>query len=147
MELLDAAAKLPERPGHAALRALGEQLRQLDVAQADIDAARTGDPRHIMARHPDGPVLALRWYEADYVSTVHSHAWTVIVGLDGSGTLERFELVDGKAKPVRVEPTDAPNVCVIDGGEIHRQHAGPNGALELIIIAVYDPAGQTEHET
>jgi hypothetical protein len=148
MDLLDAAAALPGRPGHAALRALGERLRAYDVDPADIDAVMTGEPRRFLAQHPDGPILALRWYEPDYVSTVHSHAWTILRGLAGSGTLERFALVDGKAKAHSREPTDPPGICVIDGDEIHRQHAGPDGALELVIIRAYDAANpQVEYAT
>jgi hypothetical protein len=149
--LLTAASALPKRPGHAALESLAEQLRALVPAldPDDLDAVRTGDPRRILARHRDGPVIALRWYEPGYVSTVHSHAWTILVGLEGSGTLERFELVGGRARSVANAPTDAPNVALIDGDEIHRQHAGPQGALELVLIGDYDPEArpQTEYET
>jgi hypothetical protein len=138
-DLLDDAAALSERPGHAALRALGERLRDYRVDPRDIEAVRTGEPRRFLARHDAGPLIALRWYEPGYVSTVHSHSWTVLVGLAGSGTLERFELADGKARLVSTEPTDPPNVAVLDGAEIHRQRASGEGALELVLIGDYDP--------
>jgi hypothetical protein len=148
VNILGAAAQLPKRPGHDALRELGEQLRAYRVDEHAVESARTRDPRHVIEQHDDGPLIALRWYEPGYVSTIHSHSWTIIVGLDGSGTLERFELVNDRAKHVSTEATDAPNVCVIDGDEIHRQASGPAGALELILIGEYDLANpqMTEYD-
>lgn len=149
-ELLATAAALPKCPGHDALRMLGGQVRACaaTVDAADLDAVRAGDPRRILARHPDGPVVALRWYEPGYTSTVHSHDWTVLLTLDGGGTLERFALFDGRAKAVAAEPNEPQSLTVIDGGEIHRQHAGAHGALEFIVIGDYDAARpHTEYDT
>ncbi len=141
-ELLDAAASLPDKPGHDALMHLAPLLRAVadSLDAATIDAVRGGDPRLILGQHPDGPLLALRWYEPDYRSTVHAHAWAVLLGLAGTGTLERFVLGgEGRAQRHACESTDAPNVAPIDGGEIHRQLAGPDGTVELVVIGEYDP--------
>lgn len=137
--LLDTAATLGERPGPDALRAIGAQLQQyattVDLADARAQVS-PADPRAILARHDDGPVLALRAYAPGEVSTVHAHAWTVLCALDGGGALERWRADDtGGACLVATEATGDAAVC-IDGFEPHRQRTSI-GTLELVLIGDY----------
>ncbi len=126
--VLDAAAAFDRRPGHAALRAFEPALREI-AASLDherVAALRSADePRLFLAQRDNGPVLALRSYAPDERSTVHSHAWTVLFGLEGGGSLERWTDEAGGARLVDVEQTVVGRASVIDGDEPHRQgHRG-----------------------
>lgn len=149
-KLLDHAAALGDRPGHAALRQLGAELQQfaatLDYAEV-VASMAPENPRAMLARRDDGPILALRKYDPGHASTVHSHAWTVLVALEGGGALERWQpQVDGTARLVHAEGT-SPVASVINGGEAHRQRS-ESGVLELLIVGNYrDVEGwQTDYE-
>jgi hypothetical protein len=148
--VLEAAAELTDHPGHDALRGLTPLLTDLaaELDPADVAALRTApEPRAILAGHPSGPVVALRYYAPGERSTVHSHAWTVLYGLEGSGSLQRWADSDGGARLSDVVPTSPGRAAPIDGDECHRQVASREGCLELVVIGDYQPgAPRAEYE-
>src|SRR5687768_4863790 len=91
--LLADAAEAGPNPGTGRLRELAVALRG---AAAGLDAAALrsslseGEPRLMLARDPHGPALGLRWMGPGEVTTVHHHAWTVILQLDGESAFERW---------------------------------------------------------
>ena len=140
--LLDAAARLPDTATANDLRPLVEGVEAI-AAQLDVDQARAAlspaVPRMLLRRHPGGPVLALRWFAPGEVSTVHHHAWTVLVGLAGVMSFERW--ADGSRgagatlRGAELVGAGAP-VCIGEG-ELHRQAAGAEGSLELVLLGHY----------
>src|SRR5687767_15145050 len=84
---------MPVAPSHAQLERvavlLSEVAGRVDVERALTDVTHD-HPRALIAGDLPGPLVVLRWYAPGEVSTVHHHAWTVIVGLHGSGELERW---------------------------------------------------------
>ena len=123
--VLDHAAALPTDPLRAELEAIADELRRL---------ADSIDVIHAIGLHADGPLIALRRFVAGEVSTVHSHPWTILVALDGEGTLERWS----PDTWVAAERTGARPV-VIGEDEAHRQRTSA-GVLELVMLRDYGDA-------
>lgn len=141
--LLDAAAAAPASPGAGELLALGAELAEMAAAVDPIRARQAvtdETPRGILARHPDGPVLVLRWYQPGAVSTVHHHAWTILTGVAGSGTVERWVDAPDGARLRSVSGLHPGQVACLGQREGHRQLAGADGSLELVLIADWGTA-------
>ncbi|MGH9275889.1 MAG: nuclear transport factor 2 family protein [Acidimicrobiales bacterium] len=140
-EVLEAATAISASPTASDLGAMADQLADLG-AQLDVPRARASvteaEPRALLGRHDAGPLLALRWYAPREVSTVHHHAWTVIVQLDGMGGFERW-IGGGDGGPTlrSAEHVGVGGTIRIGEGELHRQRAGEQGALELVLIGDY----------
>jgi hypothetical protein len=142
--VLGAAAAVPSDSSAADLAGVAAMAVEV-AATLDVDAARAAvtdeEPRAILAHHPAGPVLGLRWYVPGEVSTVHHHAWTILVQLDGDGTLERWSPGPGDTATLRsATGMRAPAACRLGDREVHRQLAGEAGSLELIVIADWTDA-------
>jgi hypothetical protein len=142
--VLAAAAAVPTDSSAADLDAVAAMAVEV-AATLDADAARAAvtddEPRAILARHPAGPVLGLRWYVPGEVSTVHHHAWTILVQLDGDGTVERWSGGPGDTATLRsATGMRRGDACRLGDREVHRQRAGEAGSLELIVIADWTDA-------
>jgi hypothetical protein len=142
--VLAAAAAVPTDSSAADLAAVAAMAVEV-AATLDVDAARAAvtneEPRAILARHPAGPVLGLRWYMPGEVSTVHHHAWTILVQLDGHGTVERWAQGPGDTATLRsATGMRSPAACRLGDREGHRQLAGDAGSLELVVIADWTDA-------
>jgi hypothetical protein len=142
--VLTAARSMPLEPSPAQLDALAALLSEV-AGRLDVDRALAAvphdQPRALLAGALPGPLVVLRWYAPGEVSTVHRHAWTVIVGLHGSGELERW--VDGGAEGPTRRRTDIMTIgrsLVIAENEIHRQRSGEHGSFELILIGDHSDA-------
>jgi hypothetical protein len=143
---LDAALASAALAGHdpdpTTLAALADEVRPI-VDHLDVPALRAAvdrdPPRLVLGTHPDGPLVAVRWFEPGEVTTVHTHAWTVLVTLAGGGAIERWEEADGGARLHAADPTTAGDRTLIRTGEAHRQRAWDRGALELVLIGDYSP--------
>jgi hypothetical protein len=142
--VLAAAAAVPTYSSAADLAAVAEMAVEL-AATVDVDAARAAvtdeQPRAIFARHPAGPVLGLRWYVPGEVSTVHHHAWTILVQLDGHGTVERWRAGPSDTATLRsATGMRRGDACRLGDCEVHRQLADDTGSLELVVIADWTDA-------
>lgn len=140
--VLDAAAGIAAGPSADDLIELAGQVRDI-AAGIDLDRARAAvadAPRAILAQHDAGPVLALRWYEPGEVSTIHHHAWTILAGLDGDGTVERWVDGVGGAELRAAVGLGPGRVACLGEREVHRQRAGEAGSLELVLISDWSDA-------
>lgn len=134
-ELLVAGAGLGPDASRAELDALAGRVVSLAATIDPVAAAAAvpaNDPRHVIALHDSGALLALRRYAADEVSTVHAHPWTILTALEGEGILERWT---PDATWSHAERTGARPV-VIGENEPHRQRTA-TGALELVLLRNY----------
>jgi ketosteroid isomerase-like protein len=141
--ILEAAAAIAPSPAASDLAELAgrvaDQGAQLDVPRARASVT-DAEPRAMLGRTEDGALVALRWYAPGEVSTVHRHAWTVICELEGSGTVERWiDSGDGGASLRSLEHLGVGRTVGIGEGELHRQRADDQGALELVLIGDYSP--------
>lgn len=148
--LLTPALAAGRGPSAQQLAALGAAVEDY-VAELGADALLAlippGTERAFLAQLVDGPVLALRRYAAGERSTVHSHAWTVLVQLDGEAVFDRWRLgADGSADLVERRSLGAGAVTLIGDGEPHRRWARTD-MVEVVLIARYDDeAPKIEHE-
>ncbi len=121
------------------------------VAEVGVDALLAmippGTERAYLAQTDGGPLLALRRYAAGERSTVHSHAWTVLVQLKGEAVFDRWRLADdGTADLVERRSLGAGSLTLIGEGEPHRQWARTD-MVEVVLIARYDDeAPRVDHE-
>lgn len=142
--VLTAAVSMPLEPSPSQLDSLAALLSEvagrLDVERA-LATVTHDHPRALLAGALPGPLVVLRWYAPGEVSTVHRHAWTVIVGLHGSGELERW-VEGGTEGPTRrtTEVLAIGRKLVIAEDELHRQRSGEHGSFELILIGDYSDA-------
>ena len=142
--VLAAAAAAPSDSSAADLDAVAALAVEV-AAGLDVEAAHTAvtdeQPRAILGGHPAGPVLGLRWYVPGEVSTVHHHAWTILVQVDGDGTVERWNPGPGDTATLRsATGMTRGDACRLGDREVHRQLAGEAGSLELIVIADWTDA-------
>lgn len=140
--VLDVAASIPAGPTADDLTELSDRLAEI-AAGIDLDRARAAvvdAPRAILAQHEAGPVLALRSYEPEEVSTIHHHAWTILVGLDGDGTVERWVEGAGGAELRAAVGLGPGRVACLGEREVHRQRTGDAGSLELVLISDWSDA-------
>lgn len=141
-EVLEAASAISGFPTAGDLAEVARLVAELGV-RLDVPHARASvtddEPRALLGRADAGPLLALRWYAPGEVSTVHHHAWTVIFELEGTGALERWVEGDQGPSLISTEHVDAGATIRIGEGELHRQRAGDQGALELVLIGGYSP--------
>lgn len=132
------------------LTVLGAAVEEY-VAEVGADALLAlippGTERAFVAQLEGGPLLALRRYVAGERSTVHSHAWTVLVQIEGEAVFDRWRVVnDGTADLVERRSLGAGALTLIGDGEPHRQWAR-TGMVEVVLIARYDDgAPRVEHE-
>jgi hypothetical protein len=112
------------------------------VAEVGVDALLAmippGVERAYLAQLDGGPLLALRRYAAGERSTIHSHAWTVLVQLQGEAVFDRWRVVeDGTADLVERRSLGVGALTLIGDGEPHRQWARTD-VVEAVLIARYD---------
>ena len=120
---------------------LGAALEEY-VAQVGVDALLAqippGTERAHLALLDGGPLLALRRYAAGERSTIHSHAWTVLLQLEGEAVFDRWRVAnDGTADIVERRSRGAGALTLIGDGEPHRQWARTD-MVEVVLIARYD---------
>lgn len=142
-EVLEAASAISASPNANDLVELAGLVAEF-ASRLDVPRARASvtddEPRALLGRTDAGALLALRWYAPGEVSTVHHHAWTVIFELEGTGAFERW-VEDGDQGPSLsiTERVDVGATIRIGEGELHRQRAGDQGALELVLIGDFSP--------
>ena len=132
------------------LSALGSAVEKY-VAEVGSDTLLAlippGTERAFVAQLDRGPVLALRRYAAGERSTVHSHAWTVVLQIEGKAVFDRWRMTDdGTVDLVERRSLAAGALTLIGDGEPHRQWARTD-MVEVVLIARYDDqAPKVEHE-
>lgn len=121
------------------------------VAEVGVDALVAmippGTLRAYLAQSDGGPLLALRRYVAGERSTIHSHAWTVLIHLEGEAVFDRWRLADdGTADLVERRSVGAGSLTLIGEGEPHRQWARTE-MVEVVLVASHDDdAPRVDHE-
>jgi len=133
------------RPGGRladATAALARLAPGLDLAEAK-SASRAEGRGVVIAHVAGGAALAVKWFAPGEATTIHDHeAWGVAVICEGSSRYERWTPVDGGVRLVEMI-TRVAGGCTTWGGppdDVHRQIAGPEGAMELILLGALPTA-------
>lgn len=135
-----AAAVLEAAVTAASPRQAAQRLRDtaagLDLR--DARAATVAEGRSVvLATHPTGAALALRWFPPGAPTTIHRHgSWGAALVVDGRDRYERFELDHGVANLDATLWLEAGDIVwwLDPPHDIHRQAGLDAGALELIVV-------------
>ena len=101
----------------------------------------------VIAHGADGSALAVKWFAAGEATAIHDHGtWGVATVCEGSSRDERWTRADGGVRLAQV------NTHVVGGwttwgappDDVHRQTAGPEGGLELIVLGALPSTGAHE---
>ena len=122
--------------GIIAARALADSSVGWAAARS---AALAADRTVILAGRAGEPVLGLRWFAPGQATSVHDHgAAGATLLLEGTCRYERFERRDERTAVLEsVHDLHAGDVAWwgTPPDDVHRQTAGPDGALELVLLA------------
>lgn len=130
------AAALDAGAPYGAARRLRDLAPRLDLRHAR-DVTTSEGRGVVVAAHPSGAALGLRWFAPGAPTTIHEHgSWGTALVVEGRDRYERFEQAGATAAVDATFWLEPGDVVWWDGppGNLHRQEGLDGGALELVLL-------------